>query len=92
MFLLSSVFFVTDTEYTSGDEEGAKAVREYLNPQTKVGKEWIINVTCTECKDKILFQSKENREELVCKNCNKTYAKKTDPTGRRLITEFNRNV
>lgn len=86
------VLFVTDTEYTSGDPEGAKAVREFLNPQTKVWKEWIINVTCTECKDKILFQSEENQNELVCKNCNKTYDKKEDSTGRRLITEFARNV
>ena len=86
------VLFVTDSEYTSGDPEGAKAVREFLNPQTKVWREWIINVTCTECKDKILFQSKENQNELVCKNCNKIYVKSDDPTGRRLITEFDRNV
>ena len=70
------VLFVTDTEYTSGDSGGAKAVREFLNPQTKVWKEWIINVTCTECKDAILYQSEENEKELVCKNCNKNYNKK----------------
>ena len=86
------VLFVTDTEYTSGDPDGAKAVREFLNPQTKVWKEWIINVTCTECKDAILYQSKENEEELTCKTCNKNYNKKLDPTGRRLITEYDRNV
>jgi len=84
--------FVTDTEYTAGDPEGAKPVREYLNPQTKVWKEWQINVTCTECKDSILYQSKENRKELVCKNCNKIYDKQNDPTGPRLITEFDGNV
>ena len=86
------VLFVTDTEYTSGDPDGAKAVREFLNPQTKVWKEWIINVTCAECKDAILYQSKENDDELVCKNCNKNYNKKLDPTGRRLITEYDRDV
>ena len=86
------VLFVTDTEYVSGDVEGAKPVREYLNPQTKVWKEWIINVTCTECKDAILSKSETNDRELVCKNCNKTYDKKLDPTGRRLITEYERNV
>ena len=86
------VLFVTDTEYTSGDPDGAKAVREFLNPQTKVWKEWIINITCTECKDAILYQSKENEDELVCKNCNKNYNKKLDPTGRRLITEYDRDV
>jgi DNA sulfur modification protein DndD len=86
------VLFVTDTEYLSGDVEGAKPVREYLNPQTKVWKEWIINVTCIECKDVILSKSDTNERELVCKNCNKTYDRKLDPTGRRLITEYERNV
>lgn len=86
------VLFVTDTEYLSGDVEGAKPVREYLNPKTKVWKEWIINITCIECKDVILSKSETNDLELVCKNCNKTYDKKSDPTGRRLITEYQRNV
>ena len=86
------VLFVTDTEYTSGDQEGAKAVREFLNPKTKVWKEWIIHVTCTECKDEILYQSKESDDKLVCKNCNKIYDKENDPTGRRLITEYERDV
>jgi ribosomal protein S27E len=86
------VLFVTDTEYTSGDPEGAKAVREFLNPNTKVGKEWIINVTCIDCKDQILVKSKKTQDELVCKNCNKIYVKKIDSTGRRLVTEYERNV
>ena len=86
------VLFVTDTEYTSGDPEGAKAVREFLNPNTKVGKEWIINVTCIDCKDEILVKSDKTSEELICKNCNKKYIKKIDSTGRRLVTEYERNV
>jgi DNA sulfur modification protein DndD len=86
------VLFVTDTEYLSGDTEGAKPVREYLNPTTKVWKEYEIKVTCTECAGKVLYQSKENRRELVCKNCNKIYDKKNDPTGPRLIMEYDEHV
>ena len=39
------VLFVTDSEYTSGDEKGAKPVRSYLNPSNKVWKEYEIQKT-----------------------------------------------
>lgn len=86
------VLFVTDTEYTSGDEEGAKPVRAYLNPQTKVWKEWMIHVTCINCKDEILVKSKTNEKELVCNNCHRKYHVKNDPTGPRIIREYKRDV
>ena len=42
------VLFVTDSEYTSGDDKGAKPVRHFLNPSNKVWKEYEIQKTTTD--------------------------------------------
>lgn len=88
------VLFVTDTEYLSSDDEGANSVREYINPNNKVWKEWEIHATCTECKnEKLIRLEKKKGDEtvFVCKNCSKEYLKDTK-TGPRIIEEFERNV
>ncbi len=55
------VLFVTDSEYTSGDEKGAKPVRHYLNPSNKVWKEYEIQNTIEdEINTKVIREYKRN--------------------------------
>ena len=56
------VLFVTDSEYTSGDDKGAKPVRHYVNPSNKVWKEYEIQTATTDdgINTKVIKEYKRN--------------------------------
>ena len=85
------ILFMTDSEYTSSSE-GKNSIRDFLIKSNKIGKEFEIRRTCTQCNNQELetIHSKkgENYDTFLCKKCETIY-KIHDKMGPRKIVGVN---